>query len=187
MTGIHISQVAIFGCDQRGDQRDEPVRAERRQARPDALHDGQRLEPVDVRRMERALHDAGQHRRRDAVPRDVGDEQCGLSRSSPRRSRRGRRRAPNTACSGSRPPAGSRSLRAPATGSAERPALPPSRSPAAAGAAMFLTPPAQLDAALHERLEHLAIERLLDEVEGRAADAPAPVSRRGRRRCPSSG
>ena len=37
---------------------------------------------------------------------------------------------------------------------------------------MFLTTPSQLEASLHERPEDLAIERLLDEVERRAADGP---------------
>jgi len=37
---------------------------------------------------------------------------------------------------------------------------------------MFLATPSQLDAAFDERLEHLAIERLLDEIERRAANRP---------------
>ena len=69
MAGVHISQLALVRGDQRGDQRDESLGAEGRQARPHPLHDGQRLEPVDVRGVERALHDAGQHRRGHAVAR----------------------------------------------------------------------------------------------------------------------
>ena len=37
-------------------------------------------------------------------------------------------------------------------------------------AAVFVAAPAQLDAAVDQRLQHVAIERLLDEVEGGAAD-----------------
>ena len=81
MTGIHISQLAFFRRDQNSDQRHEFIRAEGRESHRDALHDGDGLEPIDVRRMERALHNAGEHCRRDAVPGYIRNEQCGPLRA----------------------------------------------------------------------------------------------------------
>jgi hypothetical protein len=74
MAGIHIPQLVFFWRNQGGNQRHESIWAEGRESHRDALHDGNGLEPIDVRRVERALHDAGEHRRRDAVSGHIRNE-----------------------------------------------------------------------------------------------------------------
>ena len=68
MTCVHVSQLAFFWRDESGDQRDESIRSERRESHRDSLHDGAGLEPIDVRRVERALHDAGEHAAKTPCP-----------------------------------------------------------------------------------------------------------------------
>ncbi len=130
------------------------------------------LEPVDVRRVERALHDARQHRRRHAVTGHVSDQQRGPSRGRggvvvqvPAQRRTGRVSAADRHAVHDRFASRQQAL-------LEGPRFGHLVFQPLQVLTMVLAPPAQLDAPFHERPEHLAIERFLDEVERGAADRP---------------
>jgi hypothetical protein len=120
--------------------------------------------------MERALHDAREHRGRYAVARHIGYEQRRSPRarggvivkiSAERRTRRVAAADRNAIHRRAR-------FRQQALLKCAR--FGHLSLEAVQVLTMFLAAPPQLDAALDERLQHFAIERLLDEIKRRAAD-----------------
>jgi len=63
MAGVDIPQLTLLRRHESGDQGDESIGAERGETCGHTLHDGMRIERIDVRRVKRALDHTGEHRR----------------------------------------------------------------------------------------------------------------------------
>ena len=79
MASVDIPELSRGGRDQRREERDESLGAERSQRMPDSMHDRQGIESVGPGGVKGAFHDACEHGGRHAVAADIRDEQRRLA------------------------------------------------------------------------------------------------------------